>query len=161
VEPHGFVCVCVCVCVCVSICLFVWGGYWGFSSGPRAHYTGLYHLKHTPCPFGFHYIFWYELTFLHKLCGATILLLKTPTQLEWQIFTTTPSFFWWYKVTLTFCQDWPQISILPISASRVADMRGMSHCAQFTMFLNKEVVTQEFCIHSNCFSCIKATKTIL
>jgi hypothetical protein len=31
-------------------------------------------------------------------------------------------------VSLTFCHGWPQNTILPISASRVAGMTGMSHC---------------------------------
>jgi hypothetical protein len=58
----------------------------------------------------------------------SILLVTLPVQLEWQDCTTTSSFYWLRWGLRDFSHEL-QTKILPISASRVARITGMSHCA--------------------------------
>jgi hypothetical protein len=49
--------------------------------------------------------------------------------------TTMPSFVSWVWVSLTFYTGWPQPMILLICTSWVAEMTGISHCAQLLFFV--------------------------
>jgi hypothetical protein len=61
----------------------------------------------------------------------TMILLPVPLVAlpELQMHTTMPSLLTEMGISLTFYPGWPQTTILPMSASRVAGITGTSHNA--------------------------------
>jgi hypothetical protein len=51
-------------------------------------------------------------------------------------------------ISWNICQCWPQTSILPISASQIARITGMSHCTQRSSYgFFDQVLTKAYCLH--------------
>jgi hypothetical protein len=92
----------------------------------------LYHLSHT-----FSLSFFILVIFQTGSLGTPSSHLLPPTQLGWQVHTHHTQCIGRDGVWLTFCLSWPQTLILPISASRVSGISGVSNHTQLEeYFLN-------------------------
>jgi hypothetical protein len=93
----------------------------------------LYHFSYTSNTFCFGYLVIFETgsMFMHQLDGPQSYLCFLHS-LDGRCVLPCPTFYWafyWDGVSCTFCPDWPQTAILPISASWVVRISGLSHLA--------------------------------
>jgi hypothetical protein len=108
---------------------------WGFSllwcfffcsSGDWSQGLVLYHLSHSTSPFCIGY-FWDRVSFYARAAWIVILLFELPCRTWMTDMYHYPQLLIEMGVSRTFCLGWPQTLILPISASLVARITGVSH----------------------------------
>jgi hypothetical protein len=62
----------------------------------------------------------------------------------WQCALPCPTFDWLKWSLADFCLRWPQTSVLPVSASWVDRIAGMSYHAQINPFLIEDILSQKY-----------------